>query len=360
MGAAPGGLSEEPPRSEVPVKPRRPPLRPALLTCLVVVALTPSVGRAGRPVPAREEVPLPAVTASADSAVIERGRYLVYGPARCSSCHGADDAADPAGNTDGVPLSGGRAHDFGGMGTLWASNLTSDPETGLGRQSDGEIARSIQHAVLPDGTVGAMMAFDAADLADEDLVAVVSYLRTLPPVVREVPADDLNWLGRWGFKAFGGGPDLRPAPVGAPMADTPSTERGAYLVEHVADCLVCHSPMTAKGGWRPVEPLGGGGVPSPDDLDPDMEHVGPNLTPHPTAGVTGRLDEDAFVARMRAPRRYPGSRMPWESFARMTDADLRSVYRYLRTLPPSDADPGPAYRSRTWKPARAEVTASAR
>jgi mono/diheme cytochrome c family protein len=334
--------------------------RVAAFTALSVLALAPSVVRAGKPVPAREDVPLPAVVASQDPAVIELGRYLVYGPARCSQCHGAYDPADPSGHTAEVRLSGGRPHDFGGMGMLWASNLTSDPTTGLGAQSDGEIARAIQNAVLHDGTVGAMMAFDAADLSEDDLVAVVSFLRTLPPVANEVPRDDLNWIGRWGFVAFGGGPDLRPAPAGAPMSEEPDLERGAYLVEHVADCLACHSPMSTRGGWHPTEPFASGGVPSPDELNPAMEHVGPNLTPHPTAGVTGRLDEDAFVARMRAPRQYPSSRMPWENVARMSDADLRSIYRYLRTLPASDADPGPAYRSRKWKPGREPVTASTR
>lgn len=330
----------------------------AALAALATLSLAPSVGRAGKPISSKEEVPMPDVTASDDPAVLERGRYLVYGPAQCSACHGAYEPSVPTGNTSDVPLSGGRAFDFGGMGVVWAANLTSDPDTGLGARSDAEIARAIQNAVLPDGTVGAMMAFDAANLSHEDLTAVVSFLRTLDPVKNQVPSNDLNLAGRLAFKAFGGGPDLSPAPAGVPAADEPSLERGAYLVTDVAGCLSCHSPMTAKGGWRPIEPVGGGGMPSPDDFNPGMEHAGPNLTAHPTAGVTGRLDEDAFVVRMRAPRQYPGSRMPWENYARMTDADLRSVYRYLRSLPPSDNDPGPPYRSRKWKPEPA--TASAR
>jgi hypothetical protein len=78
-----------------------------------------------------------------------------------------------------------------------------------------------------------------------------------------------------------------------------------------------------------------------------MEFVAPNLTSHPT-GVTGRLSEDQFVARLRGGRVFPFSIMPWENFALTTDADLRSVYRYLRTLPGVDADVGPSYREVGW------------
>jgi hypothetical protein len=83
--------------------------------------------------------------------------------------------------------------------------------------------------------------------------------------------------------------------------------------------------------------------------DADMEFVAPNLTSHP-AGVTGRLSEDEFVARLKGGRVFDSSIMPWENFALTTEIDLRSVYRYLRTLPPVDNDVGPSYRPIGWTP----------
>ena len=80
-----------------------------------------------------------------------------------------------------------------------------------------------------------------------------------------------------------------------------------------------------------------------------MEYWPPNLTSHPT-GITGQLDEDTFVARLKSGRRHASSIMPWENFGATSDADLRSVYQYLRTLPPVDRDEGPTYRKVGWKP----------
>jgi mono/diheme cytochrome c family protein len=144
-------------------------------------------------------------------------------------------------------------------------------------------------------------------------------------------------------------PPLDPAPAGVPAADEPSVARGEYLAEHVARCVACHSRFDPTT-FRPVGPKAGGGDPDGSHgADADMEFVTPNLTSHPT-GMTGKLDEDAFVARFRAGRAFASSIMPWESLATMTDADLRSVYRYLRTLPPVDRDVGPTYRKAGWRP----------
>jgi len=79
-----------------------------------------------------------------------------------------------------------------------------------------------------------------------------------------------------------------------------------------------------------------------------MEFAAPNLTSDPKTGMTGRLDEEQFVARIRQGRVFPSSKMPWENVSRMTDADLRSIYRYLRSLPPVENDVGPTYRKQGW------------
>jgi hypothetical protein len=72
---------------------------------------------------------------------------------------------------------------------VYPSNLTPDPETGLGRWSDDEIARAIRHGQRPDGrTLVPVMPWPSyAQLTDEDTAAIVAFLRSLPPVRFAMP-----------------------------------------------------------------------------------------------------------------------------------------------------------------------------
>ena len=62
------------------------------------------------------------------------------------------------------------------------------------------------------------------------------------------------------------------------------------------------------------------------------------------------MTEDQFLGRIKTGRSFISSIMPWENFSRMTESDLRSIYRYLKSLPPVDKDTGPSYRDVGWKP----------
>lgn len=334
-----------------------PRLRQALKVAGVLVVLCAGVGggvSAWAMATAPEQLafpdtPYPALAASTDPAVIERGRYLVHGPAHCSQCHSTADRAHPE-QILTEPLHGGLEFAMGPLGSLYGRNLTSDPETGIGRRSDAELARVLRTGVLPEGELSIFMRYSAASLSDEDIVAVISYLRTTAPVKHAVPERQLTPLGlvivKFAFSAVA--PRPAEGPVGVPAPTEPSVERGRYLADHVMLCTACHSeydPMT----FEPVGPRGGGGLvePSKGD-DSDMEYWPPNLTSHAT-GITGKLDEDAFVERLRSGRTHASSIMPWENFGTATDVDLRSVYRYLRSLPPVDRDEGPTYRPVGWK-----------
>jgi len=74
--------------------------------------------------------------------------------------------------------------------------------------------------------------------------------------------------------------------------------------------------------------------------------VPPNLTPEPSTSPIGRWDEGMFVTRFRAGEVIQGTPMPWGAYAHMTEDDVRSIYRYLKTLPPTVHDTGPAMRAR--------------
>jgi mono/diheme cytochrome c family protein len=293
--------------------------------------------------------PSPEVRASADPAVIERGRGLVHGAAHCVACHGQydEDRPEVLRDTD-VPLAGGNAI-RPPFGVFFASNITSDRETGIGDWSDAEIARVIRTGVRRDGSLSLYMKFAVGPLSDEDLTAVVSYLRSAPPVHHEVPASEPSFVGRALVSFVTIAPDDDDAPAYAPESDLPSIERGRYLARGPAACVGCHSPPSEGdmfamdearlfAGGEPMEGHGAGSE--------GVEYAPPNLTPDPRTGASGRLDEDAFVERMRAiGRTARGSPMPWESYARMPEADLRSIHRYLRTVPAIARDTGPTSRA---------------
>ncbi|HEX8315226.1 MAG TPA: cytochrome c, partial [Flavisolibacter sp.] len=146
------------------------------------------------------DAPFPAIKASKDSAVIARGRHLVLSAAHCADCH------SPVRNVDSVlklgqdpPLSGSFKFQFE-LGTFYSRNITSDSATGIGRYSDPELARALRHGVRPDGE--ALLPFmPFQHLSDEDLAAIISYLRSTKPVRNEVPQNDYTVMGKV-IKAF--------------------------------------------------------------------------------------------------------------------------------------------------------------
>lgn len=290
--------------------------------------------------------PSPDIHSTKDPAVIERGRYLVTAVAHCTQCHGDYPRERPQENRDGIALTGGLEFEMGPFAKTWAANLTP---TGIGMRTDAQLARTIKTGVMHDGQLSIMMRFMAADLSAEDLTAVISYLRSLPPAGREVPRGGLTFVGKTAFAFFELNPKRKPLPAHVPESAEPSVERGGYLVEHVALCVGCHTTYDPET-FEPNGPKAAGGTPEPSHgPDKDKEFAPPNLTSSPK-GVTGRLNEDEFVARIHAGRTVVSSVMPWENFGRMTESDLRSIYRYLRSLPPIDRDTGPSYRDIGWKP----------
>lgn len=280
------------------------------------------------------------IHASTDPAIIERGRYLVRGPAHCADCHTAPENRAAADRGEDVPLSGGSGLQLP-VGTFNIPNITPDPNTGIGRYKDEEIARMLRYGVRPDGhAVLPFMPF--ANLSDADLTAVISYLRSQPPVSHTVPPHELNTAGRL-VKAWVLKPSAPSGPVAADVKPEPTPEYGKYLAHNVANCVGCHTQYDLKT-LEPSGPLFGGGAVHEAMDGSGKKFVSPNLTPDPTWGWITDWSEDVFVARMKVGRVHQGSPMPWQAFKRMSDDDLRALYRYFRTLPPAAGGPDPSNR----------------
>jgi len=293
------------------------------------------------------EAPYPALHASQDPAIIERGRDLAFGAAHCSACHGASDGGAPKGAAPA--LSGGQEFHLP-VGVFRVPNITPDRDTGIGRYSDAEIARMLRFGVRPNGE--AMVPFmPFQDLSDEDLTALLSFLRSQAPVRHEVAPHTVNPLG--GFvKAFVLTPRGPTAPLVARVPREVTPAYGRYLAHSVANCVGCHTQVDLRTGEF-IGPKLAGGAEHPSTTDPRQHFVAPNLTPDERWGWLGGWPEDAFVARFRAGRAREGSPMPWEAFSQLSEDDLRALYRYLQTLPAATGGPDPKDRDSVAQPVAA-------
>jgi mono/diheme cytochrome c family protein len=275
----------------------------------------------------RGPMPLPVLDAPVDAAaLIERGEYVVRSVAVCGHCHAADPQNDP----DGA-LTGGYEFRNWRIGSIPASNLTPDPETGLGEWSDAEIVRALRTGQRREGGVLAPVMPYAwyNGMSDDDALAVARYLRSLEPRARAHQRRP-NLVFRSAQLLFLG-PER--APDGVAPARGPTAEYGAYLARHVASCADCHTPRSGMLATPDTRRLFAGRA----DAPPTFPAPPPNLTPDTATGI-GAWNEDDFMRAMRTGVTPAGDTldafMPWPQYRRMTDDDLRAIYRFLRTLPP--------------------------
>jgi mono/diheme cytochrome c family protein len=172
------------------------------------------------------------------SELVERGQYIFSSAGGCA-CHSPPK---------GTPYAGGREFPLP-MAKVYSTNLTADKETGLGNWSDQQIRDAITRGIRPDGErLLPVMPYEAySGMAEEDLKALIAYLRTLKPVRKENlrakayvslfrPVVTPLWL-----KLFG---RFSNTPAKAPKS---GIERGRYLVEHVSLCGDCHTPRNFMG-----------------------------------------------------------------------------------------------------------------
>ena len=296
--------------------------------------------------PTYPDVAKPAIEASDDPAVIARGEYLVHSVMHCAACHTPAQTYTGSAPGEKLALVGGHEWHMGPLGTIRSTNITPDEETGIGKYTDAELARAIRHGVGKDDR-GLLFMMSVGGHSDEDLTAVISYLRTTEPVKNEVPESEVGVMGKVLFQtamAFFAAPhdysDMTPPFV---KEGETSIERGKYLAEGPAFCNGCHTQIEADGAQiKIVEPkFAGRRDPDfPDETEEGYTFYAPNLTQHAT-GIINGWSKDQFITRVRNGRVYAGSPMPWESYRNMTDADLESIYMYLTSLEPADNDIGP-------------------
>ncbi|RJF96010.1 molybdopterin cofactor-binding domain-containing protein [Noviherbaspirillum saxi] len=174
--------------------------------------------------------------------VIERGRLLAAA-GDCAVCHTAPG---------GIRNAGGRALDTP-FGKIFTTNLTPDPDTGIGKWSFTAFQRAMREGISRDGRhlYPAFPYTSFTKMSDDDLMAMYAYLMSQAPVRAEVPETKLAFpFGVRPLMSVWNALYLKPGPDTADPDRSAQWNRGAYLVNGVGHCAACHSPRNAAGAEK--------------------------------------------------------------------------------------------------------------
>lgn len=258
---------------------------------------------------------------------LERGKYLVSGLG-CANCHSPVDESRPGDFPVASKLFAGRVFsaDMGFPGTVIAPNLSSDPESGLGQWTDGEIARAIREGVSRDGRpLFPLMNYqNYARLPDSDVMAMIAYLRTVPPQRGTPGTTKLDFPANMLIRTVPRPLETSPAPL-----PPPGVERGKALIA-IGMCTECHT-QSEKGQPKPGLYLAGGAP----FRGPWGTVYSANITSHPSAGIGAYSDDDLRRVLREGKNRSGRSLwvMPWSATQHLNDDDLNSIIAALRQVP---------------------------
>jgi mono/diheme cytochrome c family protein len=272
-------------------------------------------------------VPVSAQGTPASAAEVARGKY-VFGATGGCGCHTV-----PKGPIN----AGGRRYD-GPFGTVFASNITPDRQTGIGTWTDEQIITAIRLGRRPNGErllpVHPFTVFNG--MAEEDLKALVAYLRTTPPVSRAnqpkkitMPLFESVFLPTW-LAAFA------PKETPPPKAPTTGAARGEYLVRAVGHCGECHSPRTMTMATDNSRFLAG------NPKGPEDQAM-PNITPDRDTGI-GKWSVEEIADYLGSGNKPDGDVAgglmaevidgTLSGYKDLTQADRVAIAQYLKTIPP--------------------------
>jgi len=250
------------------------------------------------------------ITLPTDEASLEFGKHRAE--VLCAGCHGPD-------------LSG--IEDWfsaGPLGTIDSANLTSG-EGGFGREATSleDYVRAIRHGIDPEGKPLFMPAVvSTANLSDEDLAAIIAYVKSVPPVDHVTHGQNFTplakimlaagMLGQLPVESVSHATQVAAPPQGV------NVEYGNYMVD-TNDCRVCHGPN-----------LNGASFP-----DPTITKISPNLTP---GGELAAWTEEQFITALRTGVTPSGHTldselMPWKDYRNFYDDELKVMWLYLQSLP---------------------------
>jgi cytochrome c553 len=249
--------------------------------------------------------PIPDINVSGTPEQVQRGQYLAN--SFCTSCHSPNGELPLIGGSDlgkDIPIP---------IGSFVSANLT--PGGPLKDWSDGEIMRALRNGIDKDGRGLVIMSNNRVrNLSDEDMQAMIAFLRSQPAVQNNLP-DPPDQISLLGIVMLGAGqlPEGKPPVTGVITAPPrgATIEYGQYIASY-QDCRDCHGEDLTGGKKGQLAP------------------IGPNLR------VVRGWTQDQFITTLRTGINPNGHQlkpqMPWQMISRMDDTDLTALYKYLASL----------------------------
>jgi hypothetical protein len=258
-----------------------------------------------------------------------RGQYIFAVAGGCA-CH-----TEPK----ETPHAGGRAFPIP-FGTVYSTNITQDKETGLGAWTDQEIYDAMVKGIRKDGgRILPVMPYEKySGMAQEDLKAMIAFMRTIKPVKKATPElkSSVPLVRSVGtplyLQVFG---KFFPSPPQTPKS---GIERGRYLVDHVAICGDCHTPRNSIGVPQNSLYMAG----ASQKIGPLGEAV-PNITPDKETGVGDWRRQDIAELLLTAIKpdadnvqglMYEVIQGTPHGYKDMKKEDALAIADYLKSIPP--------------------------
>jgi mono/diheme cytochrome c family protein len=263
----------------------------------------------------------PASLASAD--LVARGEYLTRA-ADCAACHTAPG---------GKPFAGGLAFKLPMIGTIYATNITPDQETGIRAWSDEEFVKALHQGIGKGGKhlYPAFPYTSYALMTDNDVLAVKAYLLTLKPVRYTPPPNDISFPFNQRYLMMFWNALFEPSHRFRPNADQPADwNRGAYLVEALGHCGDCHTPRNILFALNNKRKFAGAMI---------QGWKAYNITPDRDWGIGSWSDEQlqgylsAGHAEGRGSAGGPMSEVVDNSLRHLTEPDIKAMATYLKSVP---------------------------
>lgn len=262
-----------------------------------------------------------------DLAAIERGKYIFAAAGGCG-CHTDLENKGPF-------MAGGRPIQTP-FGKVYSTNITPDLKTGIGRWSTEQFIRAMTKGVGPRGQhyfpVFPYTSF--TKMTRRDLVDLQAYLMSIPAIKNKTRPPEIKppFSWRWGV-AMWKWLYFTPGTFRPDASRSSEWNRGAYLAIALAHCGECHTPRNVMGGLK-TGMYYAGTVAGPGG------ELAPNITPDETTGIGDWSIEDVvwFLQTGLKPNgddvQGSMSELIEQGYAKVSEADLRAIAVYLRSLTP--------------------------
>lgn len=303
----------------------------------------PALAQDAAPAAPPADAAAPAEAAPPEAVVdplVEKGKYLALA-GNCISCHTRQGGEPYAG---GLPMK--TPYIF--LGTLHSTNITPDPETGIGTWTEEQFIRAMHTGVSANGT-HLLPAFPYTSftlVSVDDVNAIYAYLKTIPPVKYRPPANSPLFAFRFatniGMK-FWNALFFKEGRFQPDASQSEEWNRGAYLVEGLGHCSACHTPRNIFMAEKTSEKLTGGALPDLVAEDKYREWSGVNLTSAKSGLGAWPVGEIAKYLKtghsMKAGIYGPMNEVVINSLQHLSVEDTKAMAVYLKSLPPAGESP---------------------